>query len=103
MEAILADQTALAACPSWCRAHMGSGSETTHISPDRIIAVQSPHASTERTEVYVALEQEVGAELTAVRLSGASDSPMTAAQAFQVGSALISAAFAALTGNEVAS
>ena len=80
--------------PTWCQAHLGTGETTTHISVDQVVETVSP-CGRELGRVYVSLEQDDSNGLSAVRLSGASDTPMRPEQAIQVGQALIASAFAA--------
>lgn len=78
-------------CPAWCAGHLIG---EVHISADQIIPVSAPG---ERDgEVYVSTEQTPG-QPAAVRLSGASDRPMSPAQALELAQALTAAAFAAVT------
>lgn len=77
-------------CPAWCEGHLYG---QVHISADQIIKTS---AGCESGEVYVSTEQTPGRP-AAVRLSGASDRPMSPAQALELAQALTAAAFAAVT------
>jgi hypothetical protein len=81
-----------AAHPGWCAADL----DRTHLSVDQVVETCAP-GGLEPGRVYVSLELDEATGVPAVRLSGATDSPMLAQQAIQIGTALITSAFAAAT------
>jgi hypothetical protein len=87
---ILADHTAVQQCPTWCAADIPA-----HISAEQVVEAT---AGPESHRIFVSLEQEnTPAAQVVVRLQGANDTPMSPAQAIQLGQALIASAFAAVS------
>ncbi|GLW32303.1 hypothetical protein [Actinoplanes regularis] len=97
MSSTLAPPTTPAPPPPWAAAQLRDGDQVTHISAERVVEATSPDAR-ETGRVLVSLELDESVGVPAVRLSGASDTPMLPAQALQLGIALISLAFAAASG-----
>jgi hypothetical protein len=86
---ILSDQAALAQCPPGCGGHVNG---EVHISVDQVVVAT---AYGERREIYVSRELDAQVGVPAVRVQNAGDTPMSPAEALQLGLALISEAFAA--------
>lgn len=88
---IFAAENAASTCPAWCQGHIPS-----HISAEQLVVATS---GPERHDVYVSLEQEdEPGSVPAVRIEGAANTPMTPAQAVQLGMLLIARGAEALTG-----
>jgi hypothetical protein len=89
---IFAAQAATSTCPPGCGGHLNG---PTHISVDQVVTATA--YAGEHRKVYVSRELDERLGAPAVRLSGASDAPMTPAEAMQLACALAIEAFAAMT------
>lgn len=80
---ILSDETRVAICLPGCAGHLGG---EVHISVEQVITATA--YAGEHTQIYVSRELDERLGAPAVRLSGASDAPMTPAEALQLAAAL---------------